>query len=861
MHMPVTSKIVDFDSIVGTDSTKQDIDQEWIAEINGNNPKMLSIPSYQRPFDWKIHHFDALIEDVMEAMDENKTSYYLGPVGMHDLGSGKLDVVDGQQRFTAITLLAVAIRDLCIKKGFFRVAMNIHQKLVFLGANPRLESGEDPDVAKLDQNRTQLAFLQHWPSGNDSYRFEPPRECKMTLIFNDSSPLGPGDDRKADLLVEDWMKFPIGSSNVSSTWKFGNSDLEIQGKVDFDSMANGEIHNIVDEDNRNIHFQAYVVNNGPDVINPGASSESMTIPFETDHDYYAKEGFSKAPDKRASMFKTYRHLSQRLMQLMTETCNDRDEELAWARKFFILICKFETTVTLFDDLYEALNYFEKINDGSFSEPLNVRDLFNYRIKMLDHHYTQFVNMGLDKSNASPDTIGEYLEDINSCWSGVRDTLQPIQVKKNKGGAHLIADFFQMYLLAKGNRKTSAKVQKELEEVDLRISPNNYTPISGAKPAVVLANLKSKRDKMYWLEHYAECYASVMIHNTQSQRYLRMKHIQQNFTQGRSLLLSAIAEIRRVAASGIDFDDDSDYIKKGKDCYNLEIRIIEMVEYHVARSIILRHETDKGFGGGDWHAAVEDWNKALYWVYPVADTASKVEAVLDKIWTGGGVNISYDNGKTVSTLHLKGIKTENDNLNPNFITGGNIDTSIQNNRYNIKQGTFLVWILEQKFREYYPAGKTGLDHLDIKEEQTLEHILPQSCWKSKSLPVSGWEWWDPSGANVTDKNDVRDYVDRLGNMCIVKKKYNSSYGNSPFKKKQVKTIGEYKSFSALSSSWLTMSDLNKKSKSAVINNLDCFDAAAFGPPSHHASLPFTKWEKAEIDARNKWMFECLHKIFS
>jgi hypothetical protein len=858
--MPVTSRIVNFDCLIGKDASKQDIDAAWIAEINGNNPMKLGIPSYQRPFDWKIHHFDSLIEDIMEAMNEGKSSYYLGPVGMHDLGSGELDIVDGQQRFTAITLLAIALRDICIDKGFFRIAINIHEKIVFLGADPRLESGEDPDVDQLDQNRTQLAFLQHWPSGNVSYRYEPPRESNMTLTFADSSPLDSGDDRKVDFLIEDWMKFPIGSSNFHSLWKFGKSDLEIQGKVDFDTMANGEKHNIVDDDNRSIQFKAYVVNNGPDAINPGDLSDSMTIGYDSDHDYFAREGFSDNPDKRARMFGTYRHLRQRLLQLIEDKCNNRDDELDWARRFFTLICKFETTVTLFDDLYEALNYFEKINDGSFSEPLNVRDLFNYRIKMLDHHYSQFVNRGLDKSNTSPDTIEEYLEEINAHWSGIRDTLQPVQVKKNKGGAHLIADFFQMYLLAKGNRKTSAKVQKELEEVDLIVSPKNYTSISGAKPSVVLDRLKYKRDKMSMLEHYAGCYASVMIHNTQSHRYLRMKHIQQNFTQGRSLLLSALSEIRWVAAGGIDFDDDSDYFTKDPDCYNLEMKIIEMVEYHVARSIILRHETDNGLGGGDWHGAVEDWNRALYWVWPQAKTAADVEAVLGKIWTGGNVTVSYDNGKTTSALTLKGIKTENDSLNPTFITGGSIDTSIQNNRYNIKQGTFLVWILEQKFRDYYPASKSGLDNLDINEDQTLEHILPQSCWRSKTLPIKGWEWWNDA-ANVTDKDDVHDYVDRLGNMCIVKKKYNSSYGNNSFKNKQRKKIGDYKSFTALSSSWLTMSDLSKKSKSASINALDCFDAAAFGPPSHHAILPFTKWEKTEVDARNKWMFECLQNIFS
>ena len=115
------------------------------------------------------------------------------------------------------------------------------------------------------------------------------------------------------------------------------------------------------------------------------------------------------------------------------------------------------------------------------------------------------------------------------------------------------------------------------------------------------------------------------------------------------------------------------------------------------------------------------------------------------------------------------------------------TDIASNRVK-----FLIWILECNFRNHFASGKSGLDNLDINEDQTLEHILPQSCWKSKTLP-SGWVWWDPAGTNVADKDDLRNYVDRLGNMCIVKKKYNSSYGNNSFSQKQNNKIGGYKKF--------------------------------------------------------------------
>jgi hypothetical protein len=853
--MTVESCIVKFGDIVGKS------DPEYIKKILGNNPVHLTIPGYQRQFDWEEHHFENVIEDTIDAMSNGSTEYYLGPIGIHDQGNSKLDIVDGQQRLTAVSLLCIALRDYCIENGFFRLANIIHEHAIYLDTNPRLESGLDPKKPRLNQNHTQLATLQHWPSGQ-TYRTYPPDESVMELIYSDKNgkDLVSGANEKVILCIDGWMKFPIGQSK--EIWTFGNSTLEIEGKVDFEKLGDGMVHN-----SGIVEFEVIVQNHGPDDIQLGQTSDPLSFQIETDHDYLTNDHGGNAPDRRQRMFKIYKYLREEI-KTHIEKNTARQDRLDTAGELFTMFVNYQFTVTLFDDLYDALGYFEKINDGTFSKPLNVRDIFNFRISELEQH-AKDLSSRYDKTLKSPDTIQEHMQTIDALWSQVSEHLQPPEEKKKKDSAEVVAAFFQNYLLSQGTRRTSAKVLKTLVDETLKIPYVEPTPVNGVH---VMMTFKNKVGPMSWFAMASGYFGPIVMSKTQSYRYVRLKHIDAIFTQGRSLLLSAFCEIRHAASTtlgiGIDFDDDGDYFTKAPDFFMLELKIISAIELHVARSIVLRHDDDPGFKGQDWHGAVDDWNTALAWRYPMTHAASDIDGVLDKIINGGASNISYD-GKATKSLTLKGIKTMNATRTTNLIDAGTgkIDTSITEKRYSIKHGTFLLWIIECNLREAHKAHNTGWDMVDIKEDQSLEHILPQSCWKGKTLPITGWEWWDTAGVNVADKNDVRNYVERLGNMCIVKKKYNSSYSNKPFLVKQKDKLkieaDEYLSYSTLTSHWVTMSDIGlaKKSNTAVLEAMDCFDKSQFGLPPHHASLPCTEWTKAEIDNRNAWLFDCLQRILS
>ena len=92
--------------------------------------KMLfSIPLYQRLFEWDIEEIEQLLKDLKDSFEKCNgcpKPYYIGMLTIHDLeeGSGRLDLVDGQQRFTVMTLMAIALgwKDFYLVDGKLRLS-------------------------------------------------------------------------------------------------------------------------------------------------------------------------------------------------------------------------------------------------------------------------------------------------------------------------------------------------------------------------------------------------------------------------------------------------------------------------------------------------------------------------------------------------------------------------------------------------------------------------------------------------------------------------------------------------------------------------------------------------------------------
>lgn len=73
--------------------------------------KNLGIPEYQRPYKWSPQSVLTLINDIYIAFKNNMLEYRIGTVVLHDTQT-KLNIVDGQQRLTTLSILFFAISEL-----------------------------------------------------------------------------------------------------------------------------------------------------------------------------------------------------------------------------------------------------------------------------------------------------------------------------------------------------------------------------------------------------------------------------------------------------------------------------------------------------------------------------------------------------------------------------------------------------------------------------------------------------------------------------------------------------------------------------------------------------------------------------
>jgi len=94
-----------------TETSKIEAKETTIGDLFSEN-FMFQIPIYQRPLSWALDNFDQLFEDVLDAMNDNEKQYFLGAVILQQLnGKNQYELVDGQQRLTALAVLLAVIRD------------------------------------------------------------------------------------------------------------------------------------------------------------------------------------------------------------------------------------------------------------------------------------------------------------------------------------------------------------------------------------------------------------------------------------------------------------------------------------------------------------------------------------------------------------------------------------------------------------------------------------------------------------------------------------------------------------------------------------------------------------------------------
>ena len=80
-----------------------------------NNVRLV-VPEYQRPYKWTARNAIQLLDDIIEARNNNKEVYRVGTLILHkekdEDGQDKYNIVDGQQRTITFSLLLTALYEL-----------------------------------------------------------------------------------------------------------------------------------------------------------------------------------------------------------------------------------------------------------------------------------------------------------------------------------------------------------------------------------------------------------------------------------------------------------------------------------------------------------------------------------------------------------------------------------------------------------------------------------------------------------------------------------------------------------------------------------------------------------------------------
>lgn len=78
-----------------------------LSDIVGNG-KTYNVPPYQRDYSWRRDHWEDLWNDILN-IDSEGSVHYMGSIVLQNMGDKKYHVIDGQQRFSTLTLIVLAI--------------------------------------------------------------------------------------------------------------------------------------------------------------------------------------------------------------------------------------------------------------------------------------------------------------------------------------------------------------------------------------------------------------------------------------------------------------------------------------------------------------------------------------------------------------------------------------------------------------------------------------------------------------------------------------------------------------------------------------------------------------------------------
>ncbi len=132
-----------------------------LSDIIGNG-KTYVVPPYQRDYSWKRDQWEDLWNDI-ETINSSGNVHYMGSIVLQNMGEKKFHVIDGQQRFSTLTLIVLAIinqlkaliaKEIEVEKNEKRISI---LKRKFIGDE---DAGSLTYSSKLKLNENNNSFFQ-----------------------------------------------------------------------------------------------------------------------------------------------------------------------------------------------------------------------------------------------------------------------------------------------------------------------------------------------------------------------------------------------------------------------------------------------------------------------------------------------------------------------------------------------------------------------------------------------------------------------------------------------------------------------------------------------------------------------------
>ena len=249
------------------------------------NEDTYAIPLYQRNFSWTYDEIEQLLNDVADAFQENRDNYYIGTLVVNK-ENDIFKIIDGQQRTTALNLIALALKH---EFGFDRLkAVNLtfparkksNENIQDLFAKKKILEGDENELTRgyghaKDALKKVLEERQLAPQSFVDYLFEKviifrsilPEDLDLNLYFERFNSRGEqleaheilkaqmmakfGEDQEmAQKFARIWNACANFDNPVSSQFKMRRKradDFQERERIFGWDFSNYSFHNIYDD--------------------------------------------------------------------------------------------------------------------------------------------------------------------------------------------------------------------------------------------------------------------------------------------------------------------------------------------------------------------------------------------------------------------------------------------------------------------------------------------------------------------------------------------------------------------------------------------------------------------------------------